>query len=103
MQNLSKKFFKRTKIVSTFGPAITSDILSLKDLEDPSKKEVVTEVYDRVQKLKDLYFSIQFLLVSAVYQLTLSRFCHHQELNEARNQLLQALNSLLLQNQYMAD
>jgi pyruvate kinase len=51
MQNLSKKFFKRTKIVSTFGPAITSDILSLKDLEDPSKKEVVAEVYDRVQKL----------------------------------------------------
>ena len=51
MQNLSKKFFKRTKIVSTFGPAITSDILSLKDLEDPSKKEVVAEVYERVQKL----------------------------------------------------
>ena len=51
MQNLSKKFFKRTKIVSTFGPAITSDILSLKDLEDQSKKEVVAEVYDRVQKL----------------------------------------------------
>lgn len=51
MQNLSKKFFKRTKIICTFGPAITSDILSIKDLEDPSKKEVVAEVYDRVQKL----------------------------------------------------
>ena len=51
MQNLSKTFFKRTKIISTFGPAITGDLWSLKDLQDESKKDVVAQVYDRVQKL----------------------------------------------------
>ena len=51
MQDLSKKFFKRTKIICTFGPAITGDLLSIKDLKNPSKKQLVAEAHDCVKKL----------------------------------------------------
>lgn len=50
MREIIESFNKKTKIIATFGPAITGN-LTIKDLNNKSKKKIVDEAYTKVEQL----------------------------------------------------
>ena len=51
MKKLIDTFDKKTKIIATFGPAITGNLWSLKDLTLTKNKKAVAQAYSNVEQL----------------------------------------------------
>ena len=51
MNDLIKLFNKKTKIIATFGPAITGELWTTKDLKSKAKIKIVEQAYNNIEKL----------------------------------------------------
>lgn len=49
MEN-NQSFYKRTKIITTVGPALTNKLLTLKSLKDPKNTKLVKDAYTKIEQ-----------------------------------------------------